>query len=48
MIWIIFALLVIFTGVAAYLFILSASRLYKEAEDMYDLFKELKKQGVIK
>lgn len=36
MIWIIFALLVLVTGVVAYLFILSVSRLYKEAENMYD------------
>lgn len=49
MIKVIIVLGILLIGVAAYLFLLSASRLNREAEEMYDNdLKDLKKQGVIK
>lgn len=45
----IIVLTILLIGVAAYLFLLGASRLNREAEEMYDNdLKELKRQGIIK
>lgn len=49
MIKVIIVLVILLIGVAAYLFLLGASRIEREAEDTYDNdLKELKRQGIIK